>query len=92
MSFDDACRGTLRRPDTDHPPRLAALIGTLDPDELRLLTLLVERIVSRRPRSGQLEVAVPRDAAGDVAAAVELAVDLALATTQALTWARRQQT
>jgi hypothetical protein len=89
MSWGDDVRDVGR---PDHRARLTALIGTLDADELRLLALLGERLLARRPQPGRLEADVPRDAAGEVAGAIEHAVDLALNATAALTWARRQQT
>lgn len=92
MSWDDA---NLERPPaapTDHRERLAALVGSLDPDEARLLLMLVERILSRRPDPDRLEVDVPRDAGGDVTAAVQGAVDSSLTAAAALIAVRRKLT
>jgi hypothetical protein len=90
MSWGDDVRD-VGKP-TDHRQRLNGVIATLDADEVRLLLLLGERLIARRPQPGRLDAHVPRDAAGEVAGAIEHAVDLALNATAALTWARRRQT
>lgn len=89
MPFDLDSRVT---PTPDARARLSALVATLEPDEARVLLMLGERLLSRRPVPGVLDAPVPRDKAGNVSAAVESAVDLALSATAALVSARRQLT
>ncbi len=72
--------------------RLAQLIATATDNELRLLTAIAERMVSLRPRAGELDAPLIRDATGDVTAALQDAVDANLSATAALLAVRRRLT
>jgi hypothetical protein len=72
-----------------HVERLAkiqTLILQASADEVRLLLCLAERIVATRPAG--IDTSIPRDQDGDVSAALQGAVDLAIGAATGLSRAR----
>ena len=73
-----------------HAERLAklkTLILQASADEVRLLLLITERVVATRQAG--IDVAIPRDVAGDVSAALQGAVDLSISAALGLARERR---